>query len=278
MIVPLMLLGWVLMWVSIAQHVPAKWAGVALLLGLALYGVTNVDRCVKVVAQQRGWRNLGREEDRPKWKYVMEISEAIKRDVPENAKIITPGASIVGYLTGREALMWRDIDPKTAPQHYPAKIRAMNIGYAVFPPNLYDRGERMIRELMDRGVIVPEQRVSKVGDMMITTIQVNVPAGDWRETPLVSLTPRLRELGRPTTQELAHREAKQRATEKKTRVALKEYQAEKARRFRKLQLKKDPALMEAKRRKLRRAAAAATAPAPAAAATTRPVAPAKTFP
>jgi hypothetical protein len=256
MIVPLMLMGWLLMFVWLAHRVPAQWAGIVLLLGMALYGVTNIERCVKVVAQQRGWKSMGREEDRPKWQSVMDISEAIRRDLPANAKIIAPAAPIVSYMTDRQALMWRDLDPHQPPSHYPAHLRAMGIGYAVFPSDLYDKGERRIKELMDRGVIEPTKRISKIGDMMIATVRINVPQGNWEDQPIRSLTPKLRALGRPTPQEIAHRQAKKRALEKKARQSRHQHQMEKARRQRKLRMKRDPAYLEARKRRARRAAAA----------------------
>src|SRR4029077_16993752 len=125
--------------------------------------------------------------------------------------------------------MWRDLDPHKSPSHYPAHLQAVGLGYAGFPPDLYERGERPSKELMEHGVIVPVARVSKVGDMTIATIRVDVPAGDWRNTPMTSLTSKLRELGQRTPQEIAHRQAKQWAAEKKSRFVIKEYQTEKAR-------------------------------------------------
>src|SRR3954469_20611264 len=116
----------------------------------------NFARCIKVIGEQRGWN--GNRDEQPRWKYVIDMGDAVHKLVPPGEKVIAPGASIMSYYSEREVVMARDIIPdpsKKSPLHWPQHLAGLNISYAVFPSQLYKEGERPIRELMDRGVIVP---------------------------------------------------------------------------------------------------------------------------
>jgi hypothetical protein len=182
MILPLLVIAWLLLFVNLATRVPHRWMEVVLLIGIAMFVLPNIARCFKVIGEQRNWGQ--RRDELPKWKDVMEMSEQVNKLVPPGEKVIAPGASIMAYLSGREALMQRDIIPRNKSEiHWPTHLAALNIHYAIFPSKLYKGGERKIRELMDKNVIVPVERVVKVGELVLLKVEIRVPpAGqDWRK-------------------------------------------------------------------------------------------------
>src|SRR6185436_5906251 len=78
MIVPLLMLAWMLMFIAIAQRVPAKWVEVVLVIGIAFLVGTNFSRCCKVIGEQRGWKQRGGEGS-PKWSYIIEMGDLVKQ-------------------------------------------------------------------------------------------------------------------------------------------------------------------------------------------------------
>jgi hypothetical protein len=239
MILPLLAISWLLLTVELARRAPIKWQDTVLLAGIALMIVPNLARCCKVIGQQHHWNY--RPNNEPQWQDVRDMSDVVHQLVPPGEKVIAPGAPIMAYLSGRDAVMSRDILPvrKSAP-HWPEHLAALNIKWAVFPSKLYEEAERPIRSLMDRGVIVPTERVAKVGDLVLAKVKIVVPpAGvDWRKQPVVpTLTTNLGVQGkpRPSKEQLARkqrREAAQRhaAALKKHQHALKQKRLERHKR------------------------------------------------
>jgi hypothetical protein len=183
MVVPLMMLSWIVLAITIAQRLPSKHTDLILLAGILTVVLPNLAWCGKVIGQQRHWDNT---DEGPKWADVMAMSEKVRQIVPQDQKVIAPGASIMGYLSGREVVASHDIlpDPKKKSEvHWPEHLKALNIGYAVFPSSVYRKAERKLRELMDKNVIVPKERVAKVGELTLWEIEIQVPpAGqDWRK-------------------------------------------------------------------------------------------------
>jgi hypothetical protein len=180
----------------------------------------------------------------------------------------------MGYLSGRDVVMWRDIapPPSKSPPHWPQHLAALNIRWAVFPARLYKEGERHIRELMDRGVIVPSERVAQVGDLVLAKVTVIVPpAGkDWRKQPIreVAFNKKVTPAGtkRPSQAKIAKRH-RQRAAAHRAAVARKQAAGAKLARQHKIERQRKQQLAAkhaAKQRKLRherRKKSAATAPA-----------------
>ncbi|HYO11431.1 MAG TPA: hypothetical protein VER17_20875 [Tepidisphaeraceae bacterium] len=284
MVLPLLMLAWVLLSSEVALRVPHRWLEVALLAGICAVCVPNFVRCCKVIGEQRGWnRSAG---DAPKWQYVVEMSRAVKELVPPGEKVIAPGATIMSYLSGREVVMQRDILPasdKKKPHQWPAHLAALNIRYAVFPSRLYKEGERSIRELMDRGVIVPVERKAVVGDMVLARVEVVVPppGKNWKDQP-VSVTPFTKKTTaggttRPSAAKLAKKKrqlaaARREKSERKAFVAARQKkQIKLARQQRQVAAEKQAKKLKqaAQLRKQRRAAAARRAA--KAAAATQPV-------
>jgi hypothetical protein len=191
MVAPLMALSWLLLIVAIARRVPAKHFELIVLLGLLMVVIPNVARNCKVIAEQRKHQ---RSVHGTKWGAVADMSRRIAELVPPGDRVVGPWGSIMSYLSGREVLASRDILPlnKTEP-HWPTHIAALGIKYAVFPATLYDEEERRIRELMDKGVIVPTARVARVGEeWVLQEVRIDVPPSgqDWRKRP-VSNAPRV---------------------------------------------------------------------------------------
>lgn len=271
MVLPIMMLSWILLTVVVAQNVPPKWVELTLVLGIAAVVAPNFARCCKVIGEQHGWNR--RAEEGPKWKYVLEMSEAVRTLVPPGEKVIAPGATIMSYTSGREVVMQKDIIPTNkSPVHWPTHLAALNIHYAVFPSNLYGKGEREIRELMDRGVIVPSERVAKVGDMTLWKIEIKEPppGQDWRKHAIATtrVTARTTASGttRPSTTQIA-RKKKHVAAAKHVSAARKSKAQAKADKLRKQQRQEAAKRAAAKKRKARHAAAATKRAAPAPAAT-----------
>jgi hypothetical protein len=184
MVLPLMMLSWVVLSIEIARRVPHRWLEVALLTGFAAVVIPNAVRCGKVIGEQRHWNN---QDEGPRWSYVKAMSEHVQELVAPGEKVIAPGASIMSYLSGRDVVMQRDILPaRKSEYHWPEHLAGLNIRYAVFPSRLYKEGERRIRELMDKGVIVPVERVAKEGEMALMRVEIRLPppGQDWRSRPV----------------------------------------------------------------------------------------------
>ncbi len=188
MVMPLMVLAWMLLAVEIAWRVPVKWADYVLILAVALIFVPSVSRVCKVIGEQRHLNRDARESDGPKWKHVLDMAEIVRKNVPQGAKVIGPGATIMSYVSDRQVLMWRDLMPANIPpQEYPEHLSKLGITHAVFPPTVYRKGENPIRDLMEHGVIVPVRRVSRTREMVLAQVQIVVPPGDWTQAPMVDV-------------------------------------------------------------------------------------------
>jgi hypothetical protein len=201
MVLPLTMLGWFLLVMAIAQRVPPRWRELVLLLGIVAVAVPNFARDIKVIGEQRAWNRRSREEP-AKWQYVLDMGEEVRQFVPPGEKVIAPGASIMSFISGRECVMHRDIIPTNkSKMHWPAHLAALNIGYAVFPSLLYDGPERPIRELMDKGVIVPVERVAKRGEVALFRVEINVPppGKDWSKQSVTTRPVRARTSAAGTT-------------------------------------------------------------------------------
>jgi hypothetical protein len=213
------------------------------------------------------------------------MSRHIGELVPPGEKVIGPWAPIMSYLSGREVVMSRDIIPwHKRPQIWPLHLQELHIKYAVFPAKLYDDAERQIRFLIDRSVIVPTNRVARVGEeWVLAEIQIDVPPDgkDWRKQPIrqATFTPKTTPAGttRPSNELLARRRkaiaAKKRAAAERKAIAMAKAkkQAKQVRAARLAAAKRAEAKARKKRRDARKAAAA-TRPAGTQPATTLPAA------
>jgi hypothetical protein len=232
----------------------------------------NLARDFKVIAEQRKHTRM---VGGPKWKDVAEMSRRISELVPPGEKVIGPWAPVMSYLSGRDVVMSRDIIPMhKRPQIWPQHLEALNIKYAIFPAKLYDDAERQIRFLIDRSVIVPTNRVAKVGDeWVLAEIRIDLPpAGkDWRKQPIrqETFTPKTTPAGttRPSNELLARRRkamaAKRKAANERKVIAMAKAkkQARQAKLARVAAAERAAAKARKKKRDARRAAAVTTQPA-----------------
>jgi hypothetical protein len=190
----------------------------------------------------------------------------------------------MSYLSGREVVMSRDIIPwHKRSQIWPLHLEALHIKYAVFPAKLYDDAERQIRFLIDRSVIVPTNRVARVGEeWVLAEIQIDIPPDgkDWRKQPIrqTTFTPKTTPAGttRPSNELLARRRKaiahkKQAAAQRKAiAMAKAKKQAKQIRAARLAAAKRAEAKARKKRRDARKAAAATRPAATQPATTTSP--------
>ena len=188
MVLPLLALAWMLLAIEIARRVPVRLADTVLLAAVTLVFVPSVARCVKLIGEQHHLNRDAREGEDPKWKYVTDMGEVVRANVPPGAKVIGPGATIMSYVSDRQVLMWRDLVPDNLPPaEYPQRLAKLGIQYAIFPPNLYHKAERPIRDLMEHGVIVPVRRVARTREMVLAQVKIVKPPGDWTVSPLVDV-------------------------------------------------------------------------------------------
>jgi hypothetical protein len=281
MVFPLMALSWLLLAFEIARRVPPKHLELVILISIIMLIAPNLARCFKVIAEQRKHTRV---VNGPKWKDVAEMSRRIGELVPPGEKVIGPWAPIMSYLSGREVVMSRDIIPwHKRSQIWPLHLEALHIKYAVFPAKLYDDAERQIRFLIDRSVIVPTNRVARVGEeWVLAEIQIDIPPDgkDWRKQPIrqTTFTPKTTPAGttRPSNELLARRRKaiahkKQAAAQRKAiAMAKAKKQAKQIRAARLAAAKRAEAKARKKRRDARKAAAATRPAATQPATTTSP--------
>jgi len=153
MVLPLLLLGWILFAAEIAGRVREDRSDWVLAVAIALVFVPSISRVVKVIGEQRHLNRTAREDDNPKWKYVLDMGDVVRDSVPPGVKVLGPGATIMGYTSEREVVMSRDLFPDNLPiTKYPEVLARSGVQYAVFPPIFYRKGDRIIRDMMERGV------------------------------------------------------------------------------------------------------------------------------
>jgi hypothetical protein len=187
MVAPLLALGWILLAVEIARRVREDRADWVLALALALVFVPSMTRVIKVIGEQRQL-NRQAHEDGPKWRNVLEMGALVRQTVPPGVKVIGPAASIMSYVSERNVVMNRDIFPDNLPiTKYPQALAKSGVQYAVFPPTVYRKGDRVIRDMMERGVIVPVQRAGRTKQMVLAEVEIKVPPGDWRDQPVTDV-------------------------------------------------------------------------------------------
>jgi hypothetical protein len=262
MVIPLLMLAWVLLIIEIAKRVPPQHASAVIFVGLAAVIVPNLIRCGKVIGQQRGWQSAP-SGGLAQWQCIIDMGYVVKQLVPPGEKVIAPGATIMSYYSERECVMARDILPRSKHEvHWPRHLDALNIRYAVFPSDQYMEGERKIRELMDKGVIVPDERVAKVGDLALMRVHIEVPpvGVDWRKRPVATTRVTVKTTSggttRPAKATLA-RKARHAAAIRKAAAEAKARHAEREARLQRQEAADAKAALRRKQAKFRRAREAA---------------------
>ncbi len=182
MILPVLMAAYVLTFRAMAARAGPKWGPAVFTAGVVLLVIPNVVRVVAFAYDQH-WQDPG---GHIKWQRSIASAELVKDHVPEGSKVLAPGATIVSYLSGREALMAREIFPEhKSPIHYPQYLADEGVKYAIWPPNKIRDQEGVIAEMMDRGVIVPTDVLARGGGLALAEIEIVVPpeGQDWRANP-----------------------------------------------------------------------------------------------
>jgi hypothetical protein len=223
-VLPLLLLSWLLLVLEVARRLPERWAGVPVLVGVLLVVIPNLARSTREIANQR-YRNVG---GRVTWGDEIAMADWIREVVPPDARVLAPtGAPIMAYFSGRDVLSYTELlprgddkDPRTYPQHLvDARVR-----YAIFPSRLYDGGHGIVKELMDKGVIIPVERIGRVeaadrSSLILARVEINATEWDWRRNEPTELAD-AEVLRQPTPrdrQERLERDERRAAAEAKAR-------------------------------------------------------------
>lgn len=183
MILPVLMVAYVLFWRALASRAGPKWGPAVFTAGVVLFVAPNMVRIVKFVYEQH-WKDPGR---RIEWQRSIVAAEMIKENVPEGSAALAPGAPIVSYLSGRDVYMSREIFPEHEDiADYPSYLAAKGVEYAIWPPVKMRDQEGLIAEMMDRGVIVPTEVVTRDWGLTLAKIEIVVPPEgvDWRDHPL----------------------------------------------------------------------------------------------
>jgi hypothetical protein len=182
MVLPMLLLGWLLMLVELVKRLPAFWGTVALAVGLGLVTCNNISAMVSFVKEQRSPHFLRAYKD-GKYIPVLGMCDVMIANLPRDARVLGPSASIMSYVTGIHVFSQREILGRANAIRYPKAIRDAHINYAVLPAKVYHAKERMTERLMERGLPVPVSRVGGGGGMHLWRVRPYVPPGDWRTLP-----------------------------------------------------------------------------------------------
>ncbi|MGB7157585.1 MAG: hypothetical protein WBD40_05935, partial [Tepidisphaeraceae bacterium] len=183
MVLPLVMLAYVLMFNALATRAGPRWADAVFLAGVVMLMAPNTVRSIAFVYEQH-WEDPGK---RKKWAEAIVAAEMIKQHVPQGGKVIGPVGPILSYLSGRQVYMQRELLPSDkGPMHYPRYLaRRTDIEYAIFKPGMYaDHSEPAIGQMMERGVIVPTDRVARSDGITLARVKIVVPATDWRKNPV----------------------------------------------------------------------------------------------
>lgn len=263
MILPFLLLGYLLTLRKLGEKLGGGWCDLVLLAGLLFFVIMNIAKLVPfVIEQQRvpfyeaGMRYYDTYRG-GKFAPIIHLAEKVRELVPPGARVVTPSAQVVRYLSDREVLMERELLPaKKTPRHYPEHLASMQIAYAAFPAKIYLDKEPTIANLIRHGVIVPGRRLGSVDGIRLAEANVQVRPGDWQKlsapTPATKpTTKKAKSTTKPATQSAA---AKARADAKK-RAELK---AAKLRKEKKLAAATQPTTKSAKKKKKKHPATAAT--------------------
>ncbi|MBV8780045.1 MAG: glycosyltransferase family 39 protein [Phycisphaerae bacterium] len=187
MVLPLLALGWMLMLDGLLRIAPGKW-GTLLFCGLTLLVEgNNIAHDVPIIIEQRSHPFL---EHYRRGEYVplIALAEQIRQQLPVNANVLGPSASVLSYLSGRHVWSQREIfDPDARPRvkilDYPHHMADLHFDAAVFPARLYWDKEPTIARLMDRRLVVATKTLYSSERLLLSTVEIRIPPGDWRALP-----------------------------------------------------------------------------------------------
>jgi hypothetical protein len=218
MILPFLLLGAFLLLSKIGEWVGGGWHdpvwGIAILPLL----VVNIAKIVPFVFEQQrvpfyesGMRFYDTYRS-GKFVPVIHLADLVREKVPTGARVVTPSAQIVRYLSDREVMMERElISAKRGVKHYPERLASLNIAYAAFPAKIYIDKEPILAQLIKHGVIVQGKRIGEVDGIRLAHAIILIPAGDWTKAVAPTTKPttkKAKPTTKPSTTQLAAKERK----------------------------------------------------------------------
>jgi hypothetical protein len=187
MIMPFLLLGAFLLLHRVGEWVGGGWCDVVFGIGLLLLLIFNIAKFVPFLFEQQRVpfyeSGLGYYDHYRGGKFVpvMNLADLVRDKVPPGAKVISPSAQIVRYLSEREVMMERELLPtKRGQRHYPERLAAENLQYAAFPARIYQDKEPLLAALIKHGVITDGPRIGATVDgIRLCRAIIVVPSGDW---------------------------------------------------------------------------------------------------
>ena len=200
MIMPFVLLGAFLVLHKVCGWIGGGWADAVFGIGLLLLLILNIAKIVPFVYEQQrvpfyepGLRYYDHYRG-GKFVPVMHLADLIREEVPPGARVVTPSAQIVRYLSDREVMMERELLPaRKGQRHYPERLAAANLTYAAFPAKIYQDKEPMLASLIKHGVITAGRTIGVTTDgIRLSQAIILNPPGDWTKASPPSTKPTTR--------------------------------------------------------------------------------------
>jgi len=117
------------------------------------------------------------------------MASIIHDKVAAGEKVVSPQASVVKYLSGRDVMLERELLPaKKDVKKYPEHLSAIGLNFVVTPYKYYRAKEPFVARLVEKGVILAGERVGKTGPLQLRKATVSLVQGDWRKNPTVVAT------------------------------------------------------------------------------------------
>ncbi len=181
MVMPILLLGWLMLWIMLARKLPPIWSDVVLATGLGLMTLNNMSASIGFVREQRSSSFLANYH-KGKWLGAVRMATLIKAKVLPGESVIGPSGSVISFLSGRHVYSQRELFPPHAKvEQFPRILAEKKIKYAVFPAPFYRDKEPAMSRLMERGILRPVRRIGEAAGMRLSTMRVFVPPGNWEK-------------------------------------------------------------------------------------------------
>ena len=184
MVVPMMLLGWLLLFSAIARRLSPGWGLIMLGLGLAVVTGNNLSADIGFVREQRAAPFVERYEH-GKYVPLLKMADVIRARVGDDERVLSPMAPLMAYVSGKQVLSQREVLARGSLSEYPRTLFEARLNYAVFPAALYRVKEPMIARLMERNILYPIRKIAQVSESCyLSRVRVRVPdVSDWRDLP-----------------------------------------------------------------------------------------------
>lgn len=154
MVLPLMAVGWVVMWSDLAQRLRRQHYDLVVGGALALVLVTNFGMNFKLIVNQRSEPFYETYQD-GSYLPTLEMARQIRRETPPDAVILGPRARELTYLSGRS--VWDGDDLRKRGHGILSKgvVDDMEITHAIFPAEQYKERWPLTYRLIATGYLSP---------------------------------------------------------------------------------------------------------------------------